>query len=404
MLSNSFPGIQHPEYIALFILLTLFFLTGLAMNHAGRKLILNFISEAQSWERAGIFQKAERCYLKAVRIYDSFLPSPLFLEKSIGKKLAGAVSGFILSSASNNPLLESSVPGFLKISPGDEDIALFWLKRVYASSLSDTDPEDQELLTLIAEHHNENAKLLPILARIFLQLHRTDFAARKIYKNTLKYTKENSKLKSGINELLSTAEDGTDQPSDVDIQISTPEHFTPKEKKETRLLRGPSVISMLFSAAGSVYSFSVKLVMQAARAAGKGFIRLRSNENVFRYAKRSILAAVLLLVLGFAVNTAIHLFKTEAPKKTVEKIEKQTDPKPFTIQVAAYLDPGHAKNYVRKLRKQGLDVSYSKSEGGGKTWYLVQVSNFSDKKSAAQYGTRLKDKGIIDDFFVDNLE
>jgi nicotinamide riboside kinase len=41
-------------------------------------------------------------------------------------------------------------------------------------------------------------------------------------------------------------------------------------------------------------------------------------------------------------------------------------------------------------------------DGGGKTWFVVRVSEFADKKSADTYGRHLKQQKIIDDFFVTN--
>ncbi|MCP4672119.1 MAG: SPOR domain-containing protein, partial [Desulfobacula sp.] len=76
--------------------------------------------------------------------------------------------------------------------------------------------------------------------------------------------------------------------------------------------------------------------------------------------------------------------------------------KPFTIQVAAYLKQVHADRYAGVLKKKGFTPFIKKVRGGGKTWYVVRVSEFSDKASAAAFGKKLKDKKIIDDFFVSN--
>jgi cell division protein FtsN len=54
------------------------------------------------------------------------------------------------------------------------------------------------------------------------------------------------------------------------------------------------------------------------------------------------------------------------------------------------------------LKKKGIDAVIKKVAGGGKTWFLVQVSEFTDKKSAEDYGQKLKQNHIIDDFFVNN--
>jgi cell division protein FtsN len=77
-------------------------------------------------------------------------------------------------------------------------------------------------------------------------------------------------------------------------------------------------------------------------------------------------------------------------------------PKPFTIQVAAYLKQESADHYVDLLKKKGIDAAVKKVAGGGKTWFVVRVSEFEDKQSAEAYGQTLKQQKIIDDFFVNN--
>jgi cell division septation protein DedD len=95
-----------------------------------------------------------------------------------------------------------------------------------------------------------------------------------------------------------------------------------------------------------------------------------------------------------------HLVKTEAPvAQKIEKApEKITDP--FTLQVAAYLKPVHAKKFVENLKKQGLDAYWREAISTNKKWYQVRVSHFPDKKSARDFGESLKAKGIIDDYYV----
>lgn len=404
LLNTSSFSAPYPLAVALAILLALYFLIGAISHHAGKKMTMDLISRAQSWERAGIFQKAEQYYLKAVRIYDSFLPSPVHLEKTLEKNLAGSVSGFILSSGIRNIPLEQCIPKYLRIDPADEDIALFWLKRAASLSAFDPDAVDQELITRLAEHHNSNAKVLPVLADLFLRFQRTDFTARKIYKQVLKRAGENSTLKPRINGLLSETQDQSKPSLEVDVRIPEPEEETARAHKKMagRKIRFSDLAGRIVAAASAFGSLTAKILSQAYGSAVKAFVYIKASDNLIRYAKRFFLAAAVTAVLLFAVNTVHHLFKTKVPEKTSEKIEKKRVSKPFTLQVAAYLDPRHAKNYVNKLQKEGLDVSYSKSEGGGKTWYLVRVSSFPDKKSAALYGRQLKKKGVIDDFFVDN--
>jgi septal ring-binding cell division protein DamX len=77
-------------------------------------------------------------------------------------------------------------------------------------------------------------------------------------------------------------------------------------------------------------------------------------------------------------------------------------PKPFTIQVAAYLKQIHADRYAAVLKKKGIVSIVKKVEGGGKIWFVVRISEFTDKSTAAAFGKKLKAEKIIDDFFVSN--
>ena len=52
------------------------------------------------------------------------------------------------------------------------------------------------------------------------------------------------------------------------------------------------------------------------------------------------------------------------------------------------------------LTQKGVESFMTVTAGGGKTWYLVRVSEFTDQKSAQIYGNRLKADHIIDEFFV----
>ena len=103
-------------------------------------------------------------------------------------------------------------------------------------------------------------------------------------------------------------------------------------------------------------------------------------------------------------TTLPTLFKNQpATIEPEQMIIKAPAPElPYTIQVAAFLSLPHAKNYTNKLKKTGLTARYVKVEGKNKTWFLVRISEFKDKSSAAAYGQQLKREGLIKDFFVAN--
>ena len=73
---------------------------------------------------------------------------------------------------------------------------------------------------------------------------------------------------------------------------------------------------------------------------------------------------------------------------------------PYTLQVAAYLKPEHAQHYLENLEKQGLDAYVVQAYGNEKTWYQVRIAHFPDKSAARAFGSSLKEKGIIEDFYV----
>ena len=120
------------------------------------------------------------------------------------------------------------------------------------------------------------------------------------------------------------------------------------------------------------------------------------------YLKTGLMSVVCIWLAFFMVSTVAHLFKSRAVEKGAEKQLEIQVPRPFTIQVAAYLKQSHADRYVAALRKKDIDARVKQAAGGGKTWYLVQVSAFVDKKSAETYGNKLKAQKMIDYFFVNN--
>lgn len=105
----------------------------------------------------------------------------------------------------------------------------------------------------------------------------------------------------------------------------------------------------------------------------------------------------------FVYQTIAYLNAPEPVIRTETVIEERV-PRPFTIQVAAYLTDTHAKEYVARLTNQGVDARIKQTTAGGKTWYLIHVSEFEDRESAAAYGNQLISEKIIEEFFVSNKQ
>ena len=119
------------------------------------------------------------------------------------------------------------------------------------------------------------------------------------------------------------------------------------------------------------------------------------------------MAIILLLGLvsgigALVVNTVGHLnLKEESGLRSATPV-KPVVTDPFTLQVAAYLKPQYARNYVQKLKQQGLDAYWSEAVRGEKRWYQVRVSHFATKQAARDFGAKLKNSGIIEDYYVAN--
>ena len=75
---------------------------------------------------------------------------------------------------------------------------------------------------------------------------------------------------------------------------------------------------------------------------------------------------------------------------------------PYTLQVAAYLKSEYALKFVDDLKQRGYDAYWTETASGGKTWYQVRIAHFPDPQSARDFGARLKQKGIVEDFYVTN--
>ncbi|MCK5096848.1 MAG: SPOR domain-containing protein, partial [Desulfobacteraceae bacterium] len=122
------------------------------------------------------------------------------------------------------------------------------------------------------------------------------------------------------------------------------------------------------------------------------------------YFKFSIIFLSFFIAIFLMFNILSDFFKTQT--KTVEPkqaiIEAPVPKLPYTIQVAAFLKQPHAEDYTKKLKQTGLDARFVQVKGKNKTWFLVRISKFPDKSSAAAYGQKLKREGLIKDFFVAN--
>ncbi|RLC04224.1 MAG: hypothetical protein DRH34_04470 [Deltaproteobacteria bacterium] len=368
---------------------------GFLMDQMAKKTVTGLIKEGQAWERSGILNKAEKQYIKALRIYDTFLLWPFFAKKT-ARIISGAIAKFELNSFVENKNFKVGTVVYVKMNPENEDIARLWLGKLKRSTIVTS--LEQEVLSALAEKYYNHKLLSALIIDIFLGLDRRDFIAKKLYQQGLNDPELKKKYAKKIEDLIGSPNE-TIETIQQEVSFIKPEKKQKKEigigkRIQAALLNCLSYLKNLWMFIGSVLSFFIL-------SAGKSVTYIKEHEKAQFYLKTGLLSMVSIWLLFFMANTLSHMLKSKAVEKPEKEIQIQV-PKPFTIQVAAYLKQKHASRYVDTLKKKGIDAIVKKVGGGGKIWFVVRVSEFVDKKSAAAYGQKLKQQEIIDDFFVNN--
>jgi hypothetical protein len=389
---NDISAEINPIILFLSIALFFFIFCGFILNYIGKRLISNLIKEGDAWERAGIYKRSEEKYYKALRIYDSFLISP-FSARACAEKLSRAMAKFMAVSETSDMAFEKASTLFLKLSPNDEHMALLWLKNLFHAKDLDFNAIDHDTLTLIAENHYTNKKILPLLTNIFIQLERIDFTAQTVYKKALIHLKQDSEKRKIVQKLINVQEEGEEIPSKLSFAESSPIR---KQTSNTR----PVILSFL----KKISTCLVNFINFIPSALNNFFLSIKNHKKIKNIIKFSFIFLFLFLIIGLLFNTFSNFSKNKAkPLELKPTVAIAPVPQmPYTIQIAAFLSQPHAENYTEKLKQTGLDARLIKVEGKSKTWFLVRISKFEDKQSAAAYGEKLKREGLIKDFFVAN--
>ncbi len=410
LLGPVFPGF-NPAVTAIVIFVTVFTVFGSLMDVVARKMLSRLIKEGQTWERSGVASKAHKAYVRAIRIYDTFLFWPFF-SRQTAVDLCGAIARFKINSALKHPGFDLACAVYLKRDPEDEDVALPWLKSLRDGKAVST--LEQEVLTVLAQYHYDKPMFSQILTDLFLGLERKDFVARKLYRHAqstngpdAEYDKHIENLigePDQMENMIAEPDQPLERPSPVIPPVSPPvisPRIKPVQKIQVSavLKKGASSFVDITKKTGTILGAVLSAVILTA---GRVFTWVKESKKARVYLKTAFLSVVFIWLAFFMINTISHMFKSRVMKKGADKQIQVQVPKPFTIQVAAYLKQSHADRYVATLKKKKINASVKKAAGGGKTWYLVQVSEFVDKQSAAAYGKKLKQQKIIEDFFVNN--
>ena len=445
-------GLQWVLLPVALILVTAFLLIGWVSNRWGLGSVERLIHEAGVYERDGMVAEAEKRFRRAMAVFDSFLISPL-VKKQKTDALTARIARFYLARARKTYDSETFLVSYLQSNPQDEEVAENWIQQI--ESRGGLKEEHQDLAYLIGGSQPKNRTIQSVLARFYLTLERTDFPALQTYRRVLTADQPSDFLKdlaglflrerradeSALAVYLKAIEesdhrpeiirgiaacvrwislternkpllkqayaylDGIDPPEikKMSTGFKPPVPLADQQAVQRSIQKRPSFLqttgAVLQTFCEDVTALPVWIFRQM-RSAVRWTLQSKKSKQVFTVV---LLAGLSAAVVVLVINTVGHLVKTEAPvAQKIEKApEKITDP--FTLQVAAYLKPVHAKKFVENLKKQGLDAYWREAISANKKWYQVRVSHFPDKKSARDFGESLKAKGIIDDYYVANF-
>ncbi len=393
--------------VTLGVWIFLFFLvTGAVItDRIAGKWVAALIREGQSWEHSGIVEKARTHYLKALRIYDTFLLWP-FSARKTALEISRAMARLELNTRGGHPNFTHSILIYLKLNPDDIHMAGLWLSRIHRTG--DVTAADQEVLTVLAQKHGANPSVNRLLADIFLNLNRNDFTAMQLYAQVMNQPGTADTFQDRIQAVMPMPEAGltlkeTYAADSMTRAAGLPPHPPDPGRDPIRFTQGAAALwKLIVSGVSAVFATLRSDVNRLVSGVRKIVVYLRTHRTVRSHIKTGLFALMGIGLAIFTVNTIFHTVKTRPVEQPQIDVEEPVIPHPFTIQVAAYLKQSHAQRYVDQLKKKQIDASIKTVEGGGKTWFVVKVSAFADKQRATEYGRKLKQQNIIDDFFVTN--
>ncbi|MDF1591223.1 MAG: SPOR domain-containing protein [Desulfobacterales bacterium] len=430
----------------------MFFLIGWLSSRVGISQIEHLRDEAAVWERAGLPDEAQAVYQKALAVYDSFLLSPRSKKKS-AIALIAQMARFYLARAIKNDDTEAFILTYLEAHPEDSEFAENWLQQIDSRHL--VDKKYQDVADGIGSALPDNIQVQQLLAKLYLSARRTDFPAQQVYRRAL--SGEGAAADSIMELAAIFMDEGRADERALDIylkafqidshneqiikSIAACVRWVPQTEKTADLLQkarqlldGISEIKLPkmpagfvpsprpapprkermalnpLKAAGSLLYRFINTLLVAVRFLGRGGIKtvfwlidiVQTSRKTRILLKWSVVGVFAVAIIVLMVNTIGHFIKTAMGDRQQKRAAVSAVTDPYTLQVAAYLKPEHAKAYVATLKKMNIDAYWTEAVGNNKNWFQVRVSHFPDKKSAVAYGETLKSKGIINDFFVAN--
>jgi hypothetical protein len=444
-------GLQWLVVPAIVILGIFFGGTGWIMNRLGMALARRQVNEAVAWERAGMIHEAMAAFQRASAFIDSLWLSP-FYRRSRTHWLYGALAKFHMSQLPGAPYTRSLVAGYLKNNPGDRYVAESWLEELI--SREQCSDEEHEAVARVGEALSQYQPVQQLLMQFYLANGRIDFDARQTYRRVWKerqhlesrqvhalarlllhesiinpwalqvylqaYQSGMTDALEGVAAGLDLVPVGEDARNDLatarrlvvglDVEKTrrlgsgfktpetAPDHPAPNRefRQWRRLVPSGAKVVVTYICNGS------KRLLDYFVARRKWFAGLKPRKLGYLLGLLGIGGLAFLIVMAGrqAREPSVPPEKQPGAVQAVEKKAIVTDP--FTIQVAAYLKARDAQRVVDQLIGQKLDAYWTQATSANRTWYQVKLSHFPTREAAQRYGRDLKNRGVIDDFFVAN--
>ncbi len=420
----------------------LFFGVGWVANRLGLWQMRRRLHAAEQAARDGLSVEAEALFRQGLALLDSFLVSPAARRRNM-TRLCARLARFYLAHPGAS---EAFVARYLAEVPGDGEVAEQWaLDLAGRDGLSE---EQQGLLARLASAHPRHDRLQLALARVYLVQERTDFPAVQCYRRVCgegdalqpeicravavllrKAGRSDEWVRQMTLRFLGTtpADAGPVAPSDArPAQVRQLETPTPApdgtdddgafrinaavDEAEDEEAEEPVGLPGFEQELAVVWGRLKHLAAEFRSAAANALRRTARRVAVVRAVTWGRAAAVGLGALFVAGGVWLWVSDAKLLREPAEPppaVFSETGTGPlvtdrFTLQVAAYLKADYAHKFVENLKSQGFDAYWTETASGGKTWYQVRIAHFPDPSSAREFGRRLKQKGVIEDFYVTN--
>jgi hypothetical protein len=422
---------------------------GALSDLAVRRQLQPLLQEAGMLERGGLGLEAEQTFERALALLDSFMVSP-WRRRQYLRALGARMARFYAAQAEKNDRAYRWIARYLSVNPGDRAIAEVWLQDM--ENLDAWSKAQQDLAARIGAARHNDPQIQRALARIYIRGGRTDFPALQTYRRVLDppehlpdgllldlarcFIKEGRADETALRAYVQASRRGS-PPEDLRCGLAACLRWIePTERTRDLVARARNVLGALtpetlermssgflpptgryapLDSAAQADGHEDALRARGARWVRAGRQRLRqgmariavplASPRLRTILKTGLIGGLGLAAIAMLFSTAGHLVPPPAtPVAPPREPVVEAVPEPYTLQVAAYLQPVHAERYIQALKDKGQDAYRVEAQSHQKTWYQVRVGHFPTKDAARTYGQQLKAQGIIEDFYVANYE